>query len=424
MAHPSSAQLKKNLLSTLRANGTWSEWLWIVALVVLPFASYLSLAVLIGLMLGALGRRCSKICLFLGQQGYGFITLGLIVSAVFSVSPGDSWLQLANFLPYFLLVGVISTAPHVRKSSLFFTTAAQAIVLGSTPFSLAALVEYIVRFPSVTARVAHWPMFEWVFDVSFNGHRAHGGLSHPNILGNYLVIILGLGLGLLLTNLHHHSRPSKPMTWLISVATALAAMGIFFTSSRNGLIAAVVLLAIAGYQARRIRWVWLLGLGVTAAIALGIATMGFGGRALNLALFTNDPRVAAWQISLDLIQQRPIVGWGLGGFSHEYIPFSVTDHERLFHPHNIWLYLACDTGIPTMLLICWVVGRTYITGLQHLGKRHPILLSYMLAFTGCILFALFDVTLFDARINVLAWFTLASIGSLAHNNPQTGRPIN
>ena len=42
----------------------------------------------------------------------------------------------------------------------------------------------------------------------------------------------------------------------------------------------------------------------------------------------------------------------------------------------------------------------------------PILLSYVLAFTGCILFSLFDVTLFDARINVLSWFLLAGIGVL------------
>ena len=143
--------------------------------------------------------------------------------------------------------------------------------------------------------------------------------------------------------------------------------------------------------------------------------MGFGGRSVSLALFTQDPRIAAWQIALDLTQQRPLLGWGLGGFSHQYVPFSVTDHERLFHPHNLWLYLACDTGIPTLLLFCWVIGRTYIAGLQRLGVANydPALLSYVLAFTGCILFALFDVTLFDARINVLSWFLLAGIGVLA-----------
>ncbi|MEM9807286.1 MAG: O-antigen ligase family protein, partial [Cyanobacteria bacterium P01_D01_bin.56] len=289
--------------------------------------------------------------------------------------------------------------------------------LGSLPFSLAALVEYIVRFPSITARVRDWSIFQWIFDVSFAGHRAHGGLSHPNILGNYLVIVLGLGLGLLLGNRQAQSRLSRHMTGLIAVAVTLAGMGIFCTSSRNGLMAAVVLLGLAGYGARRMRWVWILGIVITGAIAIGLITMGFGGRTLSLALFTNDPRIAAWQIALDLIQQRPVTGWGLGGFSHEYVPFSVTDHERLFHPHNLWLYLACDTGIPTLLMACWIVGKTYEAGIRRLltNNGQPILLSYLLAFTGCILFALFDVTLFDARINVLSWFVLAGIDILTRN---------
>ena len=74
-----------------------------------------------------------------------------------------------------------------------------------------------------------------------------------------------------------------------------------------------------------------------------------------------------------------------------------------------------------MLLFCWVVGRTYTAGIWCLVvNRHntassqtTALLSYVLGFTGCILFGLFDVTLFDARINVLGWFLLASIGVLA-----------
>ena len=179
-----------------------------------------------------------------------------------------------------------------------------------------------------------------------------------------------------------------------------------------------VLLLIAGYLARRCRWVWLLGLAILSAVGIGLLFMGFGGRSLSVALFVNDPRVAAWQIALDLIRQRPLTGWGLGGFSHQYVPFSVTGHERLFHPHNLWLYLACDTGTPTMLLFCWVVGRTYVAGIRRLRLTpSPALLGYLLGFTGCILFALFDVTLFDARINVLSWFILAGLGILVSHRP-------
>ena len=371
-------------------------------------------------MLTALCQRFDLIRQVLWQQGYGLLTLGLLASACFAVNRSDAWLQLANFLPYFLLVSVLTTDVWFRPPSIALSTISQAIVLGSLPFSTAALVEYIVRFPAITERVYDWAIFEWVFDVSFAGHRAHGGLSHPNILSNYLTIILGLGLGLLVGKMRGGLKEcSLKLTIFIAAATGLAGVGIFCSSSRNGLIAAMVLLFIAGFLVRRHRWVWMLGLLVFSAIVAGLVFLGFGGRSLSLALFTQDPRVAAWQIALELIQQRPLVGWGLGGFSHQYVPFSVTDHERLFHPHNLWLYLACDTGVPTMLLFCWVVGRTYVTGIRRLimDSYHPVLFSYLLGFTGCILFALFDVTLFDARINVLSWFIFAGIGILTSSKP-------
>ncbi len=413
----SAESINKNLSGTSFND----SWLWLATLVVLPFASYLSLAILVVLMLTALCRRFYAIRQVLWRQGYGLLTLGLLVSACFAVNRSDAWLQLANFLPYFLLVGVLSTAPQFQPPSKTLTTIGQALVLGSLPFSTAALAEYIVRFPSIASQVGDWSIFQWVFDVSFAGHRAHGGLSHPNILSNYLIIVLGLGLGLLVGQMRvagQDSSPSPKLTAVMAAATGLAGIGIFCSSSRNGLLAAVVLLLIAGYLARRRRWVWILGLVIVSAMVTGLLLLGFGGRSLSLALFMRDPRVAAWQIALELIQQRPLVGWGLGGFSHQYVPFSVTDHRRLFHPHNLWLYLACDTGIPTMLLFCWVIGRTYVAGVCRLvlARPNPTLLGYVLGFTGCILFGLFDVTLFDARINVLSWFLLAGIGVLARNS--------
>ena len=93
------------------------DWLWLGALVVLPFASYLSLAILVVLMLTAVGQRFHAIRQILWQQGYGLLSLGLLISACFAVNQGDAWLQLANFLPYFLLVGVLATAPRFRPPS-------------------------------------------------------------------------------------------------------------------------------------------------------------------------------------------------------------------------------------------------------------------------------------------------------------------
>jgi hypothetical protein len=38
-----------------------------------------------------------------------------------------------------------------------------------------------------------------------------------------------------------------------------------------------------------------------------------------------------------------------------------------------------------------------------------IIFSYLLAFAGCTLFNMFDVTLFDLRVNTLGWLILSAI---------------
>ncbi|MEM8810961.1 MAG: O-antigen ligase family protein, partial [Cyanobacteria bacterium P01_G01_bin.38] len=162
------------------------------------------------------------------------------------------------------------------------------------------------------------------------------------------------------------------------------------------------------------------------ALVVGTLLLGAGGRTFNLALMTEDPRLGVWQIALSLIQHRPWLGWGLGGFSALYVPMSVPPYEHIFHAHNLWLYLASEVGLPLMVVFNIVIGRIYIHGVKtawlgNLPKsQKSILLTYLLAFGGCLAFGLFDVTLFDARINMLSWLLLAGISLLAQNSSGLG----
>ncbi|MEO0768846.1 MAG: hypothetical protein AAFY72_05340 [Cyanobacteria bacterium J06649_4] len=61
----------------------------------------------------------------------------------------------------------------------------------------------------------------------------------------------------------------------------------------------------------------------------------------------------------------------------------------------------------------------YYGGIQALFCRHysqaqrAILFGYLLAFLSCVLYGLFDVVLFDSRVNVLSWTLLSSIHVLS-----------
>ncbi|NJM98944.1 MAG: O-antigen ligase family protein [Phormidesmis sp. RL_2_1] len=180
------------------------------------------------------------------------------------------------------------------------------------------------------------------------------------------------------------------------------------------------LVAIALYAARRHYWVMMAGLAGSGAIAAAVLSLGIGGRSLSVALITQDPRVGVWRLALAMIRQRPLLGWGFSGLRELYIPGSIPGHEAIFHAHNIWLFLASEAGIPVMLGFCLIVGKLYYDGIKAFLKgglsaeNRGILLGYLLAFTSCLLFGLFDVVLFDARLNVLTWGLLSSIYVLSH----------
>jgi hypothetical protein len=52
---------------------------------------------------------------------------------------------------------------------------------------------------------------------------------------------------------------------------------------------------------------------------------------------------------------------------------------------------------------------------QWSASDRAVLLGYLLAFASSILFNLFDVSVFDSRINLLSWGLLAAIYRLSHH---------
>ena len=64
-----------------------------------------------------------------------------------------------------------------------------------------------------------------------------------------------------------------------------------------------------------------------------------------------------WGISLDLIQKYPITGVGMGRFRHEARLNAPPDVQDIpYHAHNIYLHIAVEQGIPSLLLFLWMVG--------------------------------------------------------------------
>lgn len=397
-----------------------------ISLVVLPYVSYVGMIGLFAVLVHLLWRHRRLALDPALARGLGAIALLLLLSSIVAVNPGEAWLQLTNFLPYFLFFGAL---PWILSDRFLRAQIARDAVLAVIPLNLYVLVEYSLKAPWLPVTLQQVPFVAWVRAAPHAG-RAMATFGHPNTLASYLVLVLGLGLGSVLLRLRRPgATPSVFMDWgdrLLSIGIGLSLLGIFCSGSRNGLLVAVSQLLIFALCVRSNQWLRWGALAGVGAVGLGAAVLGIGGRILAPAAWTTDPRVQVWQFALDLLAQRPWLGWGLGNYKLQYPPGLIPGYEYISHPHNFWLLLAVEAGIPVMLgltvwvgMICARAARTLLEG-RLKPADYALLIGYGLAFWGSIAFGLFDVTLYDVRVNAMNWIILAGIYSFSHWNVSSG----
>ena len=64
-----------------------------------------------------------------------------------------------------------------------------------------------------------------------------------------------------------------------------------------------------------------------------------------------------WRTSLEFIGQHPLTGIGPGRFRYEYqLNGPPEQYDTPYHAHNIYLHIAAEHGIPSLLLFLWMVA--------------------------------------------------------------------
>lgn len=366
------------------------------------------------------------------RLGLGAIALLMVLSSILAYDREQAFLQLFNFLPFFALFAVF---PFVVRTVAQLEQVALALVIASIPLNGLAIVQFLMKLGLrnrwLPKDIRQSALGEWARSLPHQ-NRASSIFDHPNVFASYLVLILGLGLGVWLyhrmgspSSMPEPSRaPSKSarmQIWLyrlLPLALALTLVGLYTAGSRNGIAVAVLqCLVFAGVMIqqrgdRRVLYASLFGLSV---LLVCIVSVGLAGRVVSLGAMARDPRVEAWTIAFNLFRQRPWLGWGLGSYSQLYPNLTTsTQYDYISHTHNLWLLLTTETGIFVTVGLTLVIGRIYAHSILSLSRtafsaQSALVLGYALAFGGAIAFTLFDVTFYDARVNVVNWVILSGL---------------
>ena len=397
------------------------------------------------------------------NRGFLLLSICLIVVNLFASDRLSALLGLANLLPLFLFFAaysqLIQTPAQLRQlGNLLFLGAIPILIFGygqmllgiTSPVFLEAILGTIVKpYGNPPGRMASIFMY-------------------ANILAIYLQVIFILSLGFCLEELkqhlpfNHFNQTSLPKLRLISLSLLVLTTGgaLVMTSTRNSwAIAFLAILAFALYQGWKLLVAGIMGfVGVILWSAYGVDPSKQWLRGIiprfiwarlsdemNPNRPTADLRETQWQFAIQLTGDRPIVGWGLRNFTQLY---QAKTQFWLGHPHNLFLMLTAETGIPTTLLFAGLVGwimyktililqvwpqifrlkkssespETHLESSQQLTPNfsnklddHLIIFTYLIAFSSCVLFNLLDVSLFDIRVNLLGWLLLSAIAGIVNH---------
>ncbi len=359
----------------------------------------------------------------------GPLSLLMILSCIFAENKSESILQLFNFFPFFLFfyvcLSIFSISNNLEKISLDF-------IVSSTFVSALGFLEY-----------------------SLSGLRSSSIFDNPNVLASYLLLSLGVQLGFLLdslTNLASEQildnltlakllRGGLTRSVILALLVTLTQLAINSSGSRGGFYIAMVevsifILAATWILAQKslilfssfiiIAAGWLYQMNSLAQVWFPRVATATSARAVS-----SDLRLDIWRVALDMIQKRPIFGWGLGSYKFIYPshPFRSDVPTTMSHAHNFWLLLGSEAGLLVTALFTVLVGLIYVRGIHALWSKRLmhserfLLAGYLLAFSGCVLYGLLDCTFYDVRVNVMNWLMLICIHVMTRYSQQE-RPRN
>lgn len=267
---------------------------------------------------------------------YLLLFSGFYLAATFlSVTPEGSLQPGLLFVCFTLFALVVENALTERNITVFFT---QALVVSAAAVALIGIGQYVLGVGGEAS---------WLDSEMFTGvtTRVYSTLQNPNMLAEYLVLILPLGGALLLSARDNGTR----LWWLI--CCGLITLSLLLTFSRGGwlgaMIAAVIFVLIL--QPRLI----LLAPAALAALyfLLPDSIIARFTSIGNLGDSSTSYRVSIWLGSLAMIKDYWLCGIGPGteAFNLVYPAYGYAAANAQ-HSHNLLLQLISDASVWALLL--------------------------------------------------------------------------
>jgi len=259
---------------------------------------------------------------------------------------GDRRVLLA--LLVFYAMGALSVAvaePHLRRPNELLTLAMTVVPFVLVADACARPSRKLFFALTIVAGAALAALLAYVDHMTGSYHRmVLGSVENAIPAAEYLGAVVPLGVALLLEEM------AAPLAGpLLGLSVGSLVITFIMTKSRGPLPAAITGFGMAvGMSLRRWRYGLIAAAACCAAFAIFIVANP-GSRAANAmepGKRDSQSRLVTWQKTADRIQERPVLGHGLGsypGLNVVYVDEKLTIHQ--LNAHSAWLQVTCDSGV-------------------------------------------------------------------------------
>ncbi len=368
-----------------------------------PLAPTMAMAGLSVLTLGSLAVKSVVDKDFrLRYDGMSFLLLGFIlvyfcaaVSSFAMVKSLSIWAIYTVFIgAYFLMINLIKNRKQLNNLLITF-------VVSGLLVCAYGICQYIFGWDTQQA----WMDEEMFSDIKM---RIYSTLENPNVLGEYILLVLPVSIGLMWTG-------KKIWHKLVYAGISAVLLGaLILTFSRGcwvGLMvaAAIFITFVAGK-------LWGLGL-IALPIIPAILPESIINRFTSIGDMKDSStsyRVYIWMGTLAMIRDFWISGIGMGAEAFKAVyPFYSYNGIVAPHSHNLFLQILVESGIMGIVLfgiiLCFFLKRM-ATGYQLAGGKGASLSTIICAISagvcGFLVQGLFDNCFYNYRVLLIFWMVI------------------
>ncbi len=191
--------------------------------------------------------------------------------------------------------------------------------------------------------------------------RIFGSFYNPNCLAGYLLAAMPAAAVLLASawaKTRHAEAQERPRFGVIlaGFALLLPAVALLLTASRAGILGALLGATVfVVIRPSRISKRW-LAVAALALVALTIAAPPLRQRFVEAASQSHSAafRWYTWKGAVRMIEARPLLGFGPGGFEFAYQQFAEAGFTRM--AHETPLQIGAEAGLPALLALLAALG--------------------------------------------------------------------